>query len=60
MFGLEVGYLAWWLVVVVGGGPGGVFFISYYITGCIPKLSLVSCLEVLKKFLWVVGGLVGG
>ena len=42
-----------------GGGSGNpnFFFIFYLVRlwlGCIPKISLIACLEVPQKFVWVV------
>ena len=35
-----------------------IFYLVWLMLGWIPKMGLVTCLEVLKKFLWVVGGVV--
>ena len=50
--GVDVGLVELKYRFNVGGVKEGV--------GCTPKISLILCLEVPEKFMWVVGGGGGG
>ena len=45
---------------MLGGQVTLIFFFILYLVrlwlGCIPKISLIACLEVPQKFVWVGGG----